>query len=432
MPLIEINPRKERTILVGMISDRRKLSELEEELAELARLADTAGAYVIGRVVQHKTTPNPTYYIGKGKVEEIRALSEEHKADLIIFDAELAPTQVHNLEEIIERRVIDRSELIMDIFALHARTAEAKIQVELAQLQYRYSRLVGSGIEMSDLGGGIGTRGPGETKLEVDRRKIRDRITHLNDELKKVQASRKVQRQSRQPFYKICLVGYTNAGKSTVMNLFSSAGVKVEDRLFSTLDTTTRIVNLSNGEKILLSDTVGFIRKLPHQLISSFRTTLEEVLEADLLLHIVDASYPEVEKQITAVDSVLTEIGGEAKPILLVFNKIDKVENQIIHCLCSRYPISVAISALQGEGREALEREILNCLNNLETKIERTITMPVHASKALAWIHSNGEVISKNYHQKVVEVKVRMKPQTFARLNKLFPIINENYTDRHR
>ncbi len=345
---------KQKAILVGTVLDRDSVFEEEESLKELARLADTAGASVIDLIVQRRARPDATYFIGKGKVEELALAVADSRADLVIFDHSLTPSQASNIQARLDCRVVDRAELIMDIFARHARSAESKIQVELAQLQYRFSRLVGAGLEMTDPGAGIGTRGPGEKQLELDRRKIRHRIARLKQELKKIEQQRKTQRKSRAGVFKISLVGYTNAGKSTLMNLLSKAGVKVEDRLFATLDATTRAVVLASGEKFLLTDTVGFIRRLPHQLVASFKATLEEVNQADLVLQVVDSSHPLYLKEITAVEEVLKEIKAD-RPELLVFNKTDLLDPDTLDGLRRNYPGAAFISAMIGEGRRELE-----------------------------------------------------------------------------
>jgi len=345
---------RQRAILVGTVLDRGSVFEEEESLKELGRLADTAGASVIDHVVQRRVRPDAAYFIGKGKVEELALAVRDSRADLVIFDHSLTPSQASKIQGILECRVVDRAELIMDIFALHAKTAEAKIQVELAQLQYRFSRLVGAGLEMTDPGAGIGTRGPGEKQLELDRRKIRQRISRLKGELKKVEQQRRVQRKSRQGIFQIALVGYTNAGKSTLMNLLSKAKVKVEDRLFATLDATTRAVVLATGEKFLLTDTVGFIRRLPHLLVASFKATLEEVTQADLVLHVVDTPHPLYHKEISAVEEVLKEIKAD-RPELIVFNKMDQLSPGTIDELRRNHPGAVLISAMTGEGRRELE-----------------------------------------------------------------------------
>jgi GTP-binding protein HflX len=348
----------DKAIIAGAILGPANPYEAEESLQELSLLARTAGAQVIDTVVQRRQKPDPAYFVGKGKVQEIAEAVAASGAGVVIFDHGLSPSQAVKLKEEIGCRVIDRSELIMDIFALHAHTAEAKIQVELAQLQYRFSRLVGAGLQMSDPGGGIGTRGPGEKQLELDRRKIRDRIATLKRELKKVETQRRTQRKSRSGVFKAALVGYTNAGKSTLMNLLSKAGVKAEDRLFATLDATTRQVVLASGHRFLLTDTVGFIRRLPHQLVASFRATLEEVAEADLVLHIVDTPHRSRQEEMDAVHLVLRELNID-KPELVVFNKTDQMDQRTLDELKWGHPTALFISALTGQGRKELEQAVV-------------------------------------------------------------------------
>lgn len=348
---------RERAILVGTVLGRTPPADEQESLRELSRLAESAGASVIDLVVQRRPRPDAAYFVGKGKAAEIGLAAERSAADLVIFDHDLSPSQAAALGKLLGCRVIDRAELIMDIFALRARSAEARIQVELAQLSYRFSRLAGAGIEMSDPGGGIGTRGPGEKQLELDRRKIRDRIAHCKRELKKVEQQRRTQRKSRSGTFKVALAGYTNAGKSTLMNLLAKAGVRTEDRLFATLDATTRQVVLRSGERFLLTDTVGFIRRLPHQLVASFKATLEEVVEADLILHVVDTPHAARLAEIAAVRAVLEEIGA-GQTELLVFNKTDRLDDHTRRELEWHNPGAVFISALDGTGRGELEARI--------------------------------------------------------------------------
>ena len=351
-----------RAILVGLCRDAREIRAEEESLEELARLAQTAGASVLDVVLQRRPRPDPALFIGKGKAQELAQGAARAGAGLVIFDHNLSPGQAHNLSKILNCRVLDRAELIMDIFALHARSAEARIQVELAQLQYRYSRLVGAGLEMTDPGAGIGTRGPGEKQLELDRRKIRHRLARLRQELKKIETQRRTQRQARSGMFRTALVGYTNAGKSSLMNLLTKSGVKVADQLFATLDSTTRVAALPSGARYLLTDTVGFIRRLPPQLVASFRSTLEEAVEANLLLHVVDVSGAGWRQQMETVNQVLDEIGAESEP-LLVFNKCDLLMAQEIEDIRNRYPQGVFISAKSGWGRRELEQMMMSLMS---------------------------------------------------------------------
>ena len=335
-------PREEeaapmRAILVGMVTKEDRLGgdadEVEVSLDELGRLLDTAGGEVVARVVQNKATPDPRTLIGSGKVQELAELCRNNEVGLVVFDCDLTPVQIRNLEDDIrggdtsmELRVIDRSMLILDIFALHAVTSEGKLQVELAQLQYTAPRLTGHGIEMSRLGGGIGTRGPGESKLESDRRHMKRRIDALRAELEVVEKNRRTMRASRDRsgLPRVAIVGYTNAGKSTLLNALTGAGILAEDKLFATLDPTTRKFTLPEGETVLLTDTVGFIRKLPHHLVSAFRSTLEEAVYADIILLLLDASDPECAAQLEVTEQLLEDLGAGGKPTLYVFNKCDR------------------------------------------------------------------------------------------------------------
>jgi GTP-binding protein HflX len=345
---------KEIALLVAVKLPGEGMAEVEESLVELRRLAESAGAHVIAQVVQERGGRNPRSFIGEGKAVELKA-SYGGKINVIIFDGDLSGTQQRNLEEILEVKVIDRTGLILDIFAQRAHTREGMMQVELAQTEYLLSRLVGRNTFLSRLGGGIGTRGPGETKLESDRRRLRKRVSRIRGRLEKVRQSRQIMRRNREkrrlPI--VSLVGYTNAGKSSLFNALTRANAVVEDRLFATLDPTVRRVCLPGGQVVLLFDTVGFIRKLPHQLIHAFRATLEELLSADLLLHVVDASHPSREEQIKAVDEVLGEIGVADKSILQVYNKIDRLNGEEKFSLPTNGE-RIAVSARTGEGIEDL------------------------------------------------------------------------------
>jgi GTPase len=352
-------PLGERAILAGRISR----APSGDGLTELRLLAETAGAQVRGEVTQRRGPIRSATYLSKGKIDEIRSLSAEEEATLLLLDEDLSPAQARNLEEALKVKVVDRSGLILDIFARRARTREARLQVELAQLEYLLPRLTRMWEHLSRLGGGIGTRGPGETQLEVDRRRIRERIAKLKRELERVVQERRVQRRGRRGFRKVSLVGYTNAGKSTLFNALTRASVYVEDQLFATLDPTTRVFAASGRDRALLTDTVGFIRKLPPNLVASFRATLEEVTEADLLVHVVDATEPDPERHINAVDAVLESIGAMGRPRLLVFNKIDAVEDEVtLIGLRARYPGAVFVSALARQGLRELREAALGRL----------------------------------------------------------------------
>ena len=347
--------KRERAFLIGVSDGKIKRWELIQSLEELANLARTAGGEVVESFIQIRDKFSPALLIGKGKAKELGKLAADYKIDLLIFDTELSGVQIRNIETETNVRVIDRTTLILDIFAKHARTREAKLQVEMAQLEYRLPRLTGKGLELSRLGGGIGTRGPGEKKLEVDRRRIKERIAVLKKELKKIELSKQVQRKQRRDFYKICTVGYTNAGKSSLVNALTKSDLLTADYLFSTLDSNTSILFLPPNHKVLLSDTVGFLKKLPHSLIASFRATLAEVLEADLLLHIVDATEEDIELKINIVEGVLKEIGADTKPKVMVFNKLDRIFNEEIVRLRERYPDVLFVSAKEGTGIKELK-----------------------------------------------------------------------------
>ncbi|RMF59710.1 MAG: GTPase HflX, partial [Calditrichaeota bacterium] len=337
----------EKAILVGVVLPRSNRWEVEDNLSELKLLAATSGVEVVAELVQERQQINPTYFIGKGKVEELHRLVKQFKVSTVIFDDDLTPAQCRNLENALEVKIIDRSTLILDIFAHHARTREAKTQVELAQLQHMLPRLTRQWTHLSRQVGGIGTKGPGETQLETDRRLVRNRIETLRKELQKIDQRRVTRRQGRKDCFKISLVGYTNVGKSTIMNLLTGSEVLVEDQLFATLDSTVRRIDLIPNVDVLLSDTVGFIRKLPHQLVASFKSTLDEVAEADLLLHVVDVSHPLYQEQIQTVNEVIREIGAGDTPMLMVFNKIDLLkEKSLLTGIKKQYPEGVFISAL--------------------------------------------------------------------------------------
>lgn len=352
--------KRERVFLITAGDARTKRWELLKSLEELANLTHTAGGEVVESFIQMRERYNPALLLGRGRVEELGRIAAEFKIDLLIFDTELTAAQIRNIEEITNIRVIDRTTLILDIFAKHAHTKEAKLQVEMAQLEYHLSRLVGKGLQLSRLGGGIGTRGPGEKKLEVDRRRIKDRISILKKELKKIELSKKVQRKQRFNFYKICVVGYTNAGKSSLVNALTRGNLLTADYLFSTLDSNTSVLFLPPKYKILVSDTVGFLRNLPHSLIASFRATLAEVLEADLLIHIMDASDGDIDSKLEIVERVLSEIGAENKPRVLVFNKLDRLFREEKLRLAERFPEALFVSAKEGTGIKELKDYLKN------------------------------------------------------------------------
>ncbi len=350
----------ERCVLVGMIRRNQSRWEVEDHLTELRALARTSGARVVETFIQERPAPDPAYFVGKGKIDEINAFIIERQIDLIVFDDELSPAQVRNIEKLTGIKVMDRTGLILDIFALHARTNRAKVQVELAQLNYLLPRLTRQWQHLSRQVGGIGTKGPGETQLETDRRLVRRRIANLKEKLKRITHQAETQRQQRIGLFRAALIGYTNAGKSTLMNALTDASVPIEDKLFATLDTTVRRMSLSAATTVLLSDTVGFIRKLPHHLIASFQTTLSEAIEADLLIHVVDVTHPQFEDQLRVVDEILHELHIESKPRLLVFNKVDRLpKHHILDQLQILYPEAMFISAARHIGLNHLKRKIL-------------------------------------------------------------------------
>ena len=372
---------------------------MNEHLRELERLADTAGAVVVGELTQNIDRPNPSTYVGKGKLDELKLLATEKDATVLIFDDELSPAQGKNLELELGKRVIDRAELILDIFAVRARSAEAKMQVELAQLEYSLPRLTNMWTHLEKFRGGIGVRGPGETQLETDRRLVNLRIKLLKDRLLDVQQSRVVQRQSRKNVFRVSLVGYTNAGKSSILRAMSGAAdIFVEDRLFATLDPLTRDVNVGEGQKVLLTDTVGFIRKLPHHLVASFRATLEEVGEADLLLHVIDASHPTWEEQRLVVDAVLADLKLHETPVVHLFNKVDALNAEEVAALKERMenllPNSLFVSAIGkgGFSMEPLKAALLEAVRNRRPLVK--LRLPATSGKLIAEIHRDGEVVT--------------------------------------
>jgi GTP-binding protein HflX len=406
MTLIERTFR-EKIVLVGVVTPPSTEEDVEAHLDELELLVDTAGADVVDRVVQRRERPDPATYIGKGKADELRVVSETVDADTVVFDDELTPAQSRNLEKILGRTAIDRTAVILDIFAQNARTQEGRAQVELASLRYRLPRLRGRGTQLSRQGGGLGTRfGAGETKLEVDRRRILQRIAQLERELTALTKTRREQRKqrSRTRLRSASLVGYTNAGKSTLLNRLTDAGVLVEDRLFATLDPRTRRLDLPGGEQVLLTDTVGFIRKLPHGLVESFKSTLEIVSESDLLVHVVDASAPDPEGHIEAVQLVLGEIGADRVPQLLVFNKADVSPDA--KRLVDRHAGSVAISAITGEGVDRFLNVLSDRLRALDVVVE--LVVPYARGDVLAAVHREGEVIVEAPEDDFVRLRARL------------------------
>lgn len=402
MPLYEVEQETERVILVGV--SQQDGDDAEDSVAELAELVETAGAVVVGTLIQKRENIHPGTYVGIGKVFELEELIEETGATGIVCDDELSPAQLKNLEEALKTKVMDRTLIILDIFAARASTSEGKIQVELAQLKYRLSRLSGLGRSLSRLGGGIGTRGPGEKKLEMDRRLINSRVAQLNRELKEVQRHREVNRQQRKRsgIPVVAVVGYTNAGKSTLLNHLTNAEVLEEDKLFATLDPTTRILELTNHQKVLMTDTVGFIRKLPHHLIDAFRSTLEEAKYADIILHVVDASNPQMDKQMYIVYDTLRNLEVEGKKIITAFNKTDRIgQPEPLHDF--RAERTVHISAKYGDGLEDLKNILEEILREEKDFLECTI--PYRDAGVIQKIREKGELLSEEYREDGIFVR---------------------------
>lgn len=414
----------ESAILVGAILAGTSREDVDDSLNELELLADTAGARVTNRVVQTLSRINPATYVGKGKVEEIKALIDVQKTDLVIFDDDLSTVQVRNLEKVFKCKLLDRSALILDIFASRAKTATAKTQVELAQLEYLRTRLTRQWTHLSRQKGGIGTKGPGETQIETDRRLISTRIATLRKRLAKIDKQRTTQRKGRRNYNRASLVGYTNAGKSTLLNILADAKVLAEDRLFATLDATTRQVQLTQNKEILMSDTVGFIRKLPHRLIESFKSTLDEVRESDVLIHVVDVTHPRFEDHISVVRNTLRELDAEQVPTLMVFNKVDGLkEKTLLSALAKEYDSPVFVSALRGIGLQELKDRLLQQLE--DHFIEHTAYIPVADGRTMSQIRRLAEVVSEAYVYAETGVNAE-GPQAVARLEfKVGPYHND-------
>lgn len=402
---------RERAVLAGLVNGSD-----DDSLGELAALARAAGAEPVGRVVQARSRPDPATFVGKGKVQEIHELVHATGADAVILDDELSAGQLRSLEERLRVKVLDRTALILDIFALHARSGEGKLQVELAQLNYLLPRLRGWGEAMSRLGGGIGTRGPGETKLEIDRQHIRRRITKLRREITDLAKSRRVKRSSRERsgVPQIAMAGYTNAGKSTLMNALTHAGVLVADQPFATLDPTVRRLSLPGGRKATVSDTVGFIRKLPHDLVEAFKSTLEEVARADLILHVADASAPDAGEQIQAVREVLVEIGAGLIPEVLALNKWDLLPEVQRARLLRRIPDAVPVSALTGEGLEDLLRGMAGTLPSPPVQVR--LLIPFDRPEVLPMLYDRAEVQSVEEGPEGIAVEARVSEAELARV----------------
>ena len=407
---------RERIVLVGVTLGGHTDEDTEEGLDELSLLVDTAGADEAARITQRRDTPDSAFYIGKGKVEELKEVCLAIDADTVVFDNELTPGQQYNLERVLGRTALDRTAVILDIFAQNAHTQEGKAQVELAMLRYRLPRLRrGAKAGLSQQGGGIGTRGPGETRLETDRRRIMRRIEKLEQDLKGLSRTRHTQRKSRgrSGLASVVIVGYTNAGKSTLLNALTQAGVLVENRLFATLDPTTRRLALPGGEPVLVTDTVGFIRQLPHGLIESFKSTLEVAAEADLLVHVVDGSAVHPEEQMTAVREVLAEIGADQVPEFIVFNKADKLEDFGAQ-LVEDYHGAVAVSALKNQGLDVLLRKLADRMRSITQVTD--LVVPFDRGDILASIHREGEVVLSQDHPDGMHIRARLSEASAGRL----------------
>lgn len=411
--MFEVREKAERALLVGVKLPFGDVEDTEESLDELALLADTAGAEVVDRVIQRRKRIDPACFVGRGGAERLASEVKAREIGVVLFDEDLSPAQMRNLEQVIETKIVDRSGLILDIFSRRARTQAAKIQVELAQLEYLLPRLTRQWVHLSRQAGGggamggIGTRGPGETQLEVDRRRVRKRIVDLSKALKRIERSRAVQRKRRREMFRAALVGYTNAGKSTMLNALSGSEAFVEDRLFATLDAMTRIVRIAPKQKILVTDTVGFIRKLPPGLVASFRSTLEEAVEADLLLHVVDVSHRAYEEHIAAVNEVLADLGVLEKPFMLLLNKVDLVEEKgLLTQLRRTVPEGILVSAKEGIGLDEVRSAIWARMQADTVVLNVKVTH--REGKLLSELETVGEVLERMYEGDHIRMKVRV------------------------
>ncbi len=417
--MIDLKPIPvERAILIGLISNEYSRQQVEEHLDELEMLTSTAGAETVFKIMQYRQSPDPAFFIGKGKAEEIARLIELNNVQLIIFDDDLNPTQARNLEKLFERKVLDRSGLILDIFASRAKTREAKSQVELAQLQYMLPRLSRAWTHLSKQYGGIGTKGPGETQIETDRRIIRMRIGKLKENLKKIEAQQTTKSIGRKDQVTACLVGYTNAGKSTLLNRLTNAGVLAEDKLFATLDSTTRSFDIEKNKKILLSDTVGFIRKLPHHLVASFKSTLNVVRDAGIILHVIDVSHQYSDDHIKIVDDMLNDLGSGRKIQIKIFNKIDALNDRHkMEIISNQYPGSLFISAERGIGIPKLKQNLLDIYE--KNYVEHTLKLEQRRSKAISKIYELAEVLDTVYEEDFVFLTYRASSSNHNLIQKI-------------
>ena len=417
-PLKDLHPPKEKAVAVGIYANRAEKWKEEQSLEELGTLAITAGADVLRMFLQEKPKRDPGYYCGRGKLEEIKGFCDAKNIDLVLFDDPLTAAQMRNIEGVVERKVLDRTQLILDIFAQRAKSAEGKLQVELAQIDYLLPRLTGKGIALSRLGGGIGTRGPGETKLEFDRRRLRARHTRLEHELERVRKIREMQRGARSdiPLPMIALVGYTNAGKTTLFNRLTGARAFTSPILFATLDPTIKSIRTANKHVVLISDTVGFIQKLPHELVAAFRATLEEVVKANLLLHVIDVANAQADEQIEAVQQTISELGAEGKPVISVLNKIDLLQGDgmVLRSFENRLGEVVAISAETGQGIEALIDHIAQKLGEFWERVR--LSIPAEEQSLISMLHDEGKIYNKKYTEGRIELDVEIPKKVAERV----------------
>jgi GTP-binding protein HflX len=409
---------QERAVLVGVVLPRMRREEADDHLEELARLTETAGGVVVDRLIQDRDRLDAAYFVGRGKASEIASHARGQRADLVVFDDDLSPAQVKNLENLIEAKVIDRSGLILDIFARRARSREARTQVELAQLNYLLPRLTRRWTHLSRQVGGIGVRGIGETQIEIDRRLIRRRISRLQGDLERIERGRRTRRTGRRGVTKGALVGYTNSGKSTLLNALTRAGAFVEDRLFATLDPLVRRLEIGPRRHILLIDTVGFIRKLPHHLVASFRSTLEEAAEADFLVHLVDISHPRYEEQMSVTHQVLSGLGMDARPTILVFNKIDRVtEPGILERARRLHPEALFIAAANGLALDSVRERLDRVVS--EDVVERRLRLRTTQAEAIAQVYDQSHVVDASYHDGYVDLTFRTSHARALALSRL-------------